>query len=249
MSNLKPVSTIERDFLAAIGETPAEHQKQLAERFWKKSYGKAHATEKRVNVHDLNRDVERRLTSTDSAANIVKGLKVSEILWIPDAYILFVRKWKCDCGATGSCLDQPYLFLRQHRDKKRDPDNAKLYVPVRAIESPTLPRLKEIRFAHLHICENCLETAQCQSKPSPSVPADIVSCGAETKTAETLSELLSPWLEPSPQKSSMVVEASDGLTFPPGPQTSGSSSESLISQDSPASALDSLSPTSEPSTA
>ena len=50
MSNLKPVSTIERDFLAAIGETPAEHQKQLAERFWKKSYGKAHATEKRVNV-------------------------------------------------------------------------------------------------------------------------------------------------------------------------------------------------------
>ena len=163
--HIRPLNSTERSFLEALGETPAEHQKQMAERLYKKVFGSGHSIKRDPTLRELNREVERRLTSTEPVENLVKKMLVPAFEWVPDAYVIFIRDWRCDCGGTGRCLDQGTLFLRSHKSKPvRDPQNSHYYLPVKTVEHGNLPRIREIRFSHQHICEFCFEKAQAPEK-------------------------------------------------------------------------------------
>jgi hypothetical protein len=159
-----------------------------------KTYTTALSTKKDPSIHALNRKVEAKLTETRSASDIVAGLQRKEFVaeeWIPDAYVLFTRRWKCQCGVAGTCLDRPELFLR-HRHIRRpknlnalkDPNDPGLrYLPVKILALASLPRLREVSFRSLVVCESCFDKKEAltswQQKQSSSPQADIVTVPAE----------------------------------------------------------------------
>lgn len=175
---LKPVSALARKYLALLGETPAQHQAQM-QSIIKKTYTRANATEKVPNVHALNRTVERRLTwsapSSELAANLERKTFVAEE-WLPDAYVLFQRRWRCRCGSSGSCMDRSELFLRHRRVHQRhckEQENGPpiLYLPVKVLVYQKLPRLREVVFRACSVCDECFDEVQGVTLEWPKAPS------------------------------------------------------------------------------
>lgn len=215
--------------MALLGETPDQHQSQVLA-LAKGTYNRSHSTSKVPNVHELNRKIESKLTFTEPSREIAARLesaKTFEEEWVPDAYVLFVRIWKCSCGNSGSCLDISCLFLR-HRKRafvstktgERNDEvqgHPRIYQPARSLVYPKLPRLKEVSWKSLTLCEACFEGKEVECEPN-SAQASTVSSGSEELTPSTLSTHAN--LTSLPE-----LLASSSLTKPA--ESDGSSSHSI----------------------
>lgn len=230
MSNnkLRPVSELQRKFLAKLGETAAEHQQQVLALM-----NKVPKTKVKVNVHQINRQVERKLTWTEPSSEIASKLARHENFeeeWVPEAYVLFIRRFRCTCGAVGSCLDLPVLFLRhrrRHYSARSDLEHGspRVYKPTKVLAYPHLPRLKEVRFVALSLCEHCFEQAkaplnagesECHTKSESCQLVNTESSGSEATT-----QSVSPTAKPSP------------LPLPSQELSSSSKPEELVGYASP----------------
>lgn len=232
---LKPVSDKMKKFLALLGETASDHQKQVQE-IQSKTYNRAHSTTKAPNVHTLNKSVEAKLTYSEPTRDLVSKLPPTpsfEEIWRPDAYVLFVCKFKCKCGYSGESVQSEYIFLcyrQRGTSEKGDRDNGspRIYKPVKSLEYPTLPRRRQVYFKALGVCESCFERGQkCQVSvvsPQESIPSSVL----EDMTHILQSE---PSLPSSQQESTIVsgVLEGDGSTGlqDPGQMDSGLESAKL----------------------
>jgi hypothetical protein len=225
MTQLKPVSDLARRLLAKMGETPQEHQNQILS-ISNKTHTKSHATTKIPNVHDLNRKVEQKITSTEPIAEVTRRLenaKTFEDEWVPEVYVLFIRKSRCtSCGHSSSCMDLPSIFLRHRRKNishKADQTLGlpRIYHPVRAIVHPNLPKVKEVRFATTLYCENCFDVGGLKC-PQANCPQE--NTALPMQSTKPTSDLPST----SPQGSQVLTSAtlqaesagSYSLPIPPG---------------------------------
>lgn len=206
MSNnkLRPVSELQRKFLAKLGETAAEHQQQVLALM-----KKVPTTKVKLNVHQVNKQVERKLTWTEPSSEIASKLARHENFeeaWIPEAYVLFIRRYRCACGAVGSCLDLPVLFLRhrrRHYSARSDLEHGspRVYKPTKVLAYPHLPRLKEVRFVALSMCEHCFEQAKVplnvgEAACTKSESYQLVNTGSSG--SEATAQSVSPTAKPSP---------------------------------------------------
>lgn len=194
---LKPLSELQRKFLAKLGETPAEHQSKV-NAIINKVYNKANDT--KVDVHVLNKQAEAKLTYSEPTADIVRRLEGTAYIaeeWVPQCHVLFIRRWHCKCGRSGSCLDAGQLFLRYRRSRRTADEilsghsSPYLYLPVKSLTYPKLPRLQEVRIVAQPVCEECfacqkLEPSSCteaiESSTSIIQPGSQVESSIEPST-------------------------------------------------------------------
>lgn len=200
---LEKVSDLKRRILAKLGESAAEHQQSIVN-----LVNQVHtkAIDTRVNVHVLNKKTEAALTYSEPTADIVRKLEATppaQEEWVPDAYVLFVRHWRCRCGRSGSCLEHPGLFLRHHLGGKRrrttEQENGPtvLYLPVKGLALVTLPRIEEAVFRALPMCEGCFLCVS--ASPSSQEPTRSQE-SKDTKLSDPPSALSSSSDVPAPLK-------------------------------------------------
>jgi hypothetical protein len=212
-NKLKPLSPLQRKFLAKLGETPAEHQAKISA-IINKTYSEANSTSKVVNVHVLNKQTEAALTYSEPTADIVRRLEGTAYIaeeWVPQAHVLFIRHWRCRCGRSGSCLDLSSMFLRYRRSSGNVRNQTHglpyLYLPVKSLTHPHLPRLKEVRFVSLVACEECFECRKVES----SQQGDTSSMKCENPlNIPTSSDTASPLLQIEPYYLSNMRWEDDG---------------------------------------
>jgi hypothetical protein len=184
---LKPVSDQAREFLALIGETPQDHQKQ----FLNKIYKEKHSTEKPPLLSQLNQRVEAALSLKIPISELAKKAELASPpapIWTPTAYVLFVRKTFCkNCKSWTHSMDQPSIFLEQNSTKK-DPSNPKLFTPVKDLSEGDLERRQIINFVTTSHCQLCfLGASKCppqnlKLKPTALSPSEEV--GSESISTE-----------------------------------------------------------------
>jgi hypothetical protein len=245
--------------LAKLGESPAEHQATVHS-ILNKTYTTKLSTKREPNVHDLNRETEKRLSHSAPSSLIAASLESKQFVaeeWVPDAYVLFTRRWRCRCGQAGVCLDRPELYLRHHHIRQRKKYNEDetgpglRYIPVKLLAYEHLPRLREVVFKALTVCETCFEKAKgvvsCQQpEPKLSASEDTESSKlaglplVQLPPDALVVSLISPNPEPSRLPSKDI---NTGLLSTE--VTSGSGSPSLYALISDALAALSSSPTNE----
>ncbi len=140
---------------------------------------------------DRRREFEARLLHTTPTSEIAAKIEAAQqVVWVPEAYVLFKRKATCrSCRSEHTCLDTPRLFLQQ-RKLHKDETNAKMFIPVRDIEHVNLPRRIALAPVTVAYCLSCFETSSCATLASP--PAATKSPIAEVEKSPPPSLLTSP---------------------------------------------------------
>lgn len=167
--SLKPISDEMREALKLLGETPEQHQKQILQ-IQQARLRKAQGlppiklgpnTVVKDAVRDLNRHVEGVITSSKPVAQVVKDLVEPEVVWIPDAYVMFAKAWTCNnCKAGGSCLEFAGVWLRHKRERPtEDPSKAHWYKEVKGY-AYKLPRILEKQTVNVEVCINCFDPTE-----------------------------------------------------------------------------------------
>jgi len=156
--------------------TPSEVEKKFLALFDEPSL-KSNDTK---TVRDRRKEFESRLLYRTPTSEIAAKIEAAErVVWIPQAYVLFVRKGTCkNCKSFHECLDIPRLFLQQ-RKQRRDESNPLMYVPVSSIEYPALPRMKVVSVATVPFCLLCFEGLPCPTNSSNLPQVDTESMIAE----------------------------------------------------------------------
>jgi len=255
MTTLKPLSPLERKFLAKLGESPAQHQAQV---LLKQTVVGRNSTSKLENVHAFNKEVERKLVYSEPSSEIAARLNKLEeekqrevedsvararaVEWVPEAYVLFIRHSKClSCRSTDTCLDHASLFIRCRPRIGPKEDSRKMYIPTKILPSSPLPRLMESRVVTLPVCENCFERAkpQCQNQTEPLILVQAGTSFLRQTTQDSVphSSSSSPSASESP---SGITTAFDGFSSEiiGSDSASSSPSPSAPATESPSSPTD-----------
>jgi hypothetical protein len=157
MTQLKPVTDKEREFLRLMGETPEQHQKQVLN-----PKGKLSSTKTIVdNLMDFKTRSTMGIESTNSIASRLEekekenSLKVENIKWIPECYVFFLECTKCaKCNSTR--YNELQLFLKHKRLRETmDLTQMKHYVPVSSISINSLPRILDVKNREVGCCLAC----------------------------------------------------------------------------------------------
>lgn len=164
MSNdkLRRVTDLQRELLAALDETPAEHQAQVQARKVKAKLRAFRTTESHSTqepVWKLNRQTLNKLSATTPLHElpVIKNQDIQTLYdWKPEAYVIFVHRIFCKhCRSWSDSLAQPQCFLKQRR-LTRDASQSRLYTPVKE-RSLKLPSLRELQITTCEFCLTCFE--------------------------------------------------------------------------------------------
>ena len=160
---LKKLTDKQRDLLRLLGTTPETFQASVEEILQRKVLGKGKNTEYRVRSGRIK-----------TIKQIVEGMTPRrEPLWIPLAYVYFVRRAQClNCGASTTCLESPSLYILE-QDKHKA--STQRYLPVSAHTTPSLPRLTKEFSTKTLFCLQCYTLAP---RPAPQKLLTYTANGA-----------------------------------------------------------------------
>jgi len=165
MTQLKPVTDKEREFLRLMGETPEQHQKAILTKG--KEIPKKHSSTLKDyqntigSLMDFKTRSAMGIESTNSIATRLEEkekenlLKVENIKWIPECYVFFLEFTECtNCHSTR--YNELQLFLKHKRLRETmDLTQMKHYIPVQSITIKSLPRILDVKRKEIGYCLTC----------------------------------------------------------------------------------------------
>jgi hypothetical protein len=152
MTKLAPLSDKAKGLFASLGMTASEAQHAILTK------GKGKATKSPASK--LLETTTTQASGIESAASVVEHKAFDLSQYKPVAYVIFIRHNTCkNCKDKSLSYDSSTLFLLQVM--RRD-SATKLYTPVKLVEYPSLPRLRESIISTSPICNLCFEDYKCQ---------------------------------------------------------------------------------------
>lgn len=153
---LSAISSYGKGLLAALDETPNEHQEQV-KRILKGE------KPKRDSVLEKLQDGSVKIGPT--IAEAAAAMEARQPLWREDAYCIFIAHCSCkNCGRRWTAQLDPNIYLRSRMVRKPGTPTPELraskpymYVPVKSISNWNIPKLKVSTFYAPFACADCFE--------------------------------------------------------------------------------------------